>query len=290
MLSDNYKKVNQVLAIILFANLTVAILKICIGNSIKSASMTADGFHSLSDGTSNIIGLIAVFFASRPKDENHPYGHKKIEAIASLIIGLMLLFIGIKIIFTAFYNLQNPVELSISTLSLVIMILTLTVNIFVSAYEFKVGKELNSQILISDSVHTRSDIFISIGVLFTLLGVRLGLPGIIDPIVSLGVSVFIINSSYEVLKPSIGILIDGAAVDKSKIKELVFEFNEVKDVHNIRSRGSKNDLHIDMHIMVDPFISVEDSHKLAHRIEEEIKTEINKNTQVIVHIEPFYKL
>jgi len=153
-----------------------------------------------------------------------------------------------------------------------------------------VGKELNSQILISDSIHTRSDIFISIGVLFTLLGVRLGLPGIIDPIVSLGVSVFIINSSYEVLKPSIGILIDRAAVDKSKIKELVFEFNEVKDVHNIRSRGSKNDLHIDMHIMVDPFISVEDSHKLAHRIEEEIKTEINKNTQVIVHIEPFYKL
>jgi len=91
MLSDNYKKVNQVLAIILFANLTVAMLKIGIGNSIKSASMTADGFHSLSDGTSNIIGLIAVFFASRPKDENHPYGHKKIEAIASLIIGLMLL-------------------------------------------------------------------------------------------------------------------------------------------------------------------------------------------------------
>jgi len=93
-----------------------------------------------------------------------------------------------------------------------------------------------------------------------------------------------------VLKSSIGILIDRAAVDKSMIKELVFEFNEVKDVHNIRSRGSKNDLHIDMHIMVDPFISVEESHKLAHRIEKEIKTELNPNTQVIVHIEPFYKL
>lgn len=290
MVSDNYKKVNQVLSIILFANLGVALLKIIIGSSVKSASMTADGFHSLSDGTSNIIGLIAIFFASRPKDENHPYGHKKIEAIASLIIGLMLLFIAVKIIFTAFYNLQNPVELSINALSLIVMVITLGINIFVSTYEYRVGKELNSQFLISDSIHTRSDIFISIGVLFTLLGVRLGLPSIVDPIVSLAVSGFIINSSYEVLKSSIGILIDRAAVDKSMIKELVFEFNEVKDVHNIRSRGSKNDLHIDMHIMVDPFISVEESHKLAHRIEKEIKTELNPNTQVIVHIEPFYKL
>ncbi len=166
------------------------------------------------------------------------------------------------------------------------MVVTLAINIFVSTYEYRVGKELNSQILMSDSIHTKSDIFISIGVLFTLLGVRLGLPSIVDPIVSLAVSGFIINSSYEVLKSSIGILIDRAAVDKSMIKELVFEFNEVKDVHNIRSRGSKNDLHI----MVEPFISVEESHKLAHRIEKEIKTEINKNTQVIVHIEPFYKL
>ncbi|WP_024622332.1 cation diffusion facilitator family transporter [Metaclostridioides mangenotii] len=290
MVSDNYKKVNRVLSIILFANLGVALLKIIIGSSVKSASMTADGFHSLSDGTSNIIGLIAIFFASRPKDENHPYGHKKIEAIASLIIGLMLLFIAVKIIFTAFYNLQNPVELSINALSLIVMVITLGINIFVSTYEYRVGKELNSQFLISDSIHTRSDIFISIGVLFTLLGVRLGLPSIVDPIVSLAVSGFIINSSYEVLKSSIGILIDRAAVDKSMIKELVFEFNEVKDVHNIRSRGSKNDLHIDMHIMVDPFISVEESHKLAHRIEKEIKTELNPNTQVIVHIEPFYKL
>ncbi|WP_027702569.1 cation diffusion facilitator family transporter [Metaclostridioides mangenotii] len=290
MVSDNYKKVNQVLSIILFANLGVALLKIIVGSSVKSASMTADGFHSLSDGTSNIIGLIAIFFASRPKDENHPYGHKKIEAIASLIIGIMLLFIAVKIILTAFYNLQNPVELSINALSLIVMVVTLAINIFVSTYEYRVGKELNSQILMSDSIHTKSDIFISIGVLFTLLGVRLGLPSIVDPIVSLAVSGFIINSSYEVLKSSIGILIDRAAVDKSMIKELVFEFNEVKDVHNIRSRGSKNDLHIDMHIMVEPFISVEESHKLAHRIEKEIKTEINTNTQVIVHIEPFYKL
>ncbi|GAA0242577.1 cation diffusion facilitator family transporter [Metaclostridioides mangenotii] len=290
MVSDNYKKVNQVLSIILFANLGVALIKIIVGSSVKSASMTADGFHSLSDGTSNIIGLIAIFFASKPKDESHPYGHKKIEAIASLIIGIMLLFIAIKIILTAFYNLQNPVELSINALSLIVMVVTLAINIFVSTYEYRVGKELNSQILMSDSIHTKSDIFISIGVLFTLLGVRLGLPSIVDPIVSLAVSGFIINSSYEVLKSSIGILIDRAAVDKSMIKELVFEFNEVKDVHNIRSRGSKNDLHIDMHIMVEPFISVEESHKLAHRIEKEIKTEINTNTQVIVHIEPFYKL
>lgn len=267
----------------------VAFLKISVGLSITSSSMTADGFHSLTDGTSNVIGLIAVFFAARPKDTGHPYGHKKIEAIASFLIGIILLIISVKIVISAFHSLQNPRELYISGLSLIVMIITLCINIFVATYEYKVGKSLNSQILISDSIHTRSDIFISIGVLITLLAVKAGIPNIIDPIVSMGVSGFILNAAYEVFRSSIGVLIDSAAVDEENIKEIVFEFNEVKDVHKIRSRGSKNDLHIDMHIMVDPFISVEESHSLAHKIEQEIKSAINGSAQVIVHIEPFYK-
>ncbi|MGL5715515.1 MAG: cation diffusion facilitator family transporter, partial [Paraclostridium sp.] len=95
---DNYKKVKQVLWIILFANLGVALLKIVVGSIINSASMTADGFHSLSDGSSNIVGLIGITLASKPIDKEHPYGHKKFEVIAGLFIGGMLLFLGGKII------------------------------------------------------------------------------------------------------------------------------------------------------------------------------------------------
>lgn len=285
---DNYKKVKQVLWIILFANFAVALLKIIIGNQIKSYSMTADGFHSLSDGASNIVGLIGIFFASKPKDKNHPYGHKKFEIITSLFISGMLFVIAIKIILSAVLRIANPVVPAITIESLIALIITLFINIFVCMYEYRVGTKLNSYVLISDSLHTRSDILVSLGVLVTLVGVKLGFPVIIESIVPIIISAFIIYSAYGIFRPSIGILVDRVAVDEDYIKEIVFEFNEVRDVHNIRSRGSKSSIYIDMHVMVDPFISVEQSHDLTHKIEKQIQEEINENAQVIVHIEPFY--
>ncbi|HBF4559748.1 cation diffusion facilitator family transporter [Clostridioides difficile] len=285
---DNYKKVKQVLWIILFANFAVALLKIIIGNQIKSYSMTADGFHSLSDGASNIVGLIGIFFASKPKDKNHPYGHKKFEIITSLFISGMLFIIAIKIILSAVLRIANPVVPAITIESLIALIITLFINIFVCMYEYRIGTKLNSYVLISDSLHTRSDIFVSLGVLVTLVGVKLGFPVIIESIVPIIISAFIIYSAYGIFRPSIGILVDRVAVDEDYIKEIVFEFNEVRDVHNIRSRGSKSSIYIDMHVMVDPFISVEQSHDLTHKIEKQIQEEINENAQVIVHIEPFY--
>ncbi|SJP62020.1 cation diffusion facilitator family transporter [Clostridioides difficile] len=285
---DNYKKVKQVLWIILFANFAVALLKIIIGNQIKSYSMTADGFHSLSDGASNIVGLIGIFFASKPKDKNHPYGHKKVEIITSLFISGMLFVIAIKIILSAVLRIANPVVPAITIESLIALIITLFINIFVCMYEYRIGTKLNSYVLISDSLHTRSDIFVSLGVLVTLVGVKLGFPVIIESIVPIIISAFIIYSAYGIFRPSIGILVDRVAVDEDYIKEIVFEFNEVRDVHNIRSRGSKSSIYIDMHVMVDPFISVEQSHDLTHKIEKQIQEEINENAQVIVHIEPFY--
>ncbi|HBH2878640.1 TPA: cation transporter [Clostridioides difficile] len=285
---DNYKKVKQVLWIILFANFAVALLKIIIGNQIKSYSMTADGFHSLSDGASNIVGLIGIFFASKPKDKNHPYGHKKFEIITSLFISGMLFVIAIKIILSAVLRIANPVVPAITIESLIVLIITLFINIFVCMYEYRIGTKLNSYVLISDSLHTRSDIFVSLGVLVTLVGVKLGFPVIIESIVPIIISAFIIYSAYGIFRPSIGILVDRVAVDEDYIKEIVFEFNEVRDVHNIRSRGSKSSIYIDMHVMVDPFISVEQSHDLTHKIEKQIQEEINENAQVIVHIEPFY--
>ncbi|MGO0834590.1 cation diffusion facilitator family transporter [Clostridioides difficile] len=285
---DNYKKVKQVLWIILFANFAVALLKIIIGNQIKSYSMTADGFHSLSDGASNIVGLIGIFFASKPKDKNHPYGHKKFEIITSLFISGMLFVIAIKIILSAVLRIANPVVPAITIESLIALIITLFINIFVCMYEYRIGTKLNSYVLILDSLHTRSDIFVSLGVLVTLVGVKLGFPVIIESIVPIIISAFIIYSAYGIFRPSIGILVDRVAVDEDYIKEIVFEFNEVRDVHNIRSRGSKSSIYIDMHVMVDPFISVEQSHDLTHKIEKQIQEEINENAQVIVHIEPFY--
>lgn len=290
MNSTNYKKIKQVLWVIMFANFAVALLKIIIGSAVKSASITADGFHSLTDGSSNIVGLIGISLAAKPVDREHPYGHRKFETLAGLFIAGMLLFIGGKIIVEAVNRFLNPVSLNIALENLMALIVTLAINIFVCTYEYSQGKKLNSFILLSDSLHTRSDIYVSIGVLITLVCIKLGLPSIIDPIASLIVSLFILHASYEIFKSAGSILVDKAVIDTEKIKNLALEFDQVKGVHNIRSRGSEDDVYIDMHILTEPNMSVEKSHDLIHQIEKKMRKEINNNLQVFVHLEPFYDL
>ncbi len=271
----------------MFVNLAVAAVKILVGTIIKSASMTADGFHSLTDGSGNVVGLIGVYFAAKPVDRDHPYGHGKCEMFAGLLIAGMLFLLGGKIIIDAVNRFMSPLWPEITPESLIFLLSTLCINIFVSMFEHKKGKELNSQILVSDSMHTRSDIYISVGVLVTLICIKLGLPPVIDPVVSLVVAGFIIYAACEIIRDNGGVLLDQAAVDADEIRNIVLSFDKVKDAHKIRSRGSNNDLHVDMHIMTEPDLNVEECHELIHCIEEKIRSEINPKIQVIFHVEPY---
>lgn len=283
----NFKKIKTVLWIILFANLGVALLKIITGYRIKSNSLTADGFHSLTDGSSNIIGLIGIHFASKPVDEDHPYGHFKFETLAGLFIAMMLFVLGGRIILSAISNIIHPQMPQVSKESMIALILTLGINVFVTKYELNQGKKLNSSILIADSMHTRSDVFVSIGVLLTLIAIKLGAPPIIDTISSLAVSGFVLYASYEIFNDTCGVLIDRAAIDSNRVKDIVMKFDEVKDVHKIRSRGREDDIYVDLHIMVEPNTKVQDSHMLAHQIESRLCDDFQKIIHVIIHVEPF---
>ena len=286
-MSDKFKKIKNVLWIILFANVLVALLKIVIGSKIQSSSMTADGFHSLTDGTSNIIGIIGIGLAVKPKDEDHPYGHKKFETLAGLGIAMMLFFVSATIIKEAFTKFFNPTTPNISAESIIVLVVTLIINIFVTNYESRVGKDLNSDILTADAAHTRSDVFVSIGVLGTLIALKLGLPPIIDPIISLVIAGLIIHTGYEIFKDTASILVDKYVLDNNAALELLKAFPEVKNVHRIRSRGREDDMFVDLHIMVDGGFTVNEAHALSHNIEENIKKTINENAEVIIHIEPY---
>ncbi len=288
MSNSDYKEVKKVLWGVLVLNILVSVLKILMGVLIKSASMTADGLHSMSDASSNIVGIVGVSIASKPKDEKHPYGHKKFEIIASMFIGFILFLLSINIVIEGIDSYRNSITPNVTIESIIILFVTLIINILVSTYENKMGKKLNSHILISDSIHTKSDVFVSIGVLLTLISMKLGIPPIVDIIVSFIISGLIFYSAYEIFRDSIGILVDTALIDDDDIKKIVDEFSEIKGVHNIRSRGSKNDMHIDMHILLDPKVTIEHAHDLSHSIERSIRQKINKNAQVILHIEPFY--
>ena len=286
---DKYKKVKNILLFILVANLAVTVMKIVVGSLTNSSSVLADGFHSLSDSASNIVGIVGISIAARPKDKTHPYGHTKFEMLSSLFIGMMMVFIALKIVAEAILQIKNPESLNMTTISFVILIITLIINIIVTKYEYSFGKKVNSYILVSDSLHTKSDVYVSLGVLITLICIKLGFPVIIDKLVSFVVGIFILHGAYEIFKSTISILVDSAVIDENIIREIVVEFSEIKYIKNIRSRGCENDIYIDMDIMVEPDMTVEKSHELTHNIENTMREKLNKNIQVATHIEPFHK-
>ena len=289
MKDKNYKKIQYILFVILILNIIVAVSKIVMGNISKSSAMSADGFASLADGLSNVIAIVGVYLASKPEDEDHQYGHGKIEIITGLIIGLFLLYAGFNVVMEAIGKIKNPVDINISPLSLLVMLFTLVINIIVAYYEYKKGNELNSPILIADSLHTKSDIFVTVGVIIALILIRLGMPYVLDPVASFVVSLMIFYAAYNVFKENINILIDVKIVDDKEVKNLVMtEYPFVKEMHKIRSRGTKNNVFMDMHIQVDPKMTVEESHRLMHNIERTIQKNIEENAHVIIHIEPYF--
>jgi cation diffusion facilitator family transporter len=285
-IDEHYRKIRYLLIIILLLNWGVAAAKIIYGLLTRCASMTADGFHSLADGASNIIGLVGIALACQPKDIDHPYGHKKYETLFSLVIAALLFVVCFNLFREGLKRILNPVAPEINALSFVIMLITMSVNIWVMKYEYSKGKELKSDILISDSIHTKADIFTSLSVIVALIVVKLGLP-IIDPIATIIISMFIAYAGWQIVKESSAVLCDSAAImEDKKIADIVLGVKGTKACHKIRTRGRPDDIYIDLHVQVNPDMHIDNAHKISYAIEEALKNNIPSVTDVVVHIEP----
>lgn len=285
--SKNIKQAIWVLWIIMGLNFAVAIFKIIIGTIANSGSIIADGYHSLSDGSGNIVGIVGLSIAGRPIDNNHPYGHKKFETISSMIIGMLLFVVGSRVAYTSFINILNPKTPEISMISFVIMIATLIVNIFVVIYERSQGIKLSSDVLVSDSEHTKSDVLITSGVIITMILLRMGVPPIIDGIVSLLISLFIFKSSIKIFMEATKTLTDSAVLNSEEVYEVVMSCEEVKECHKIRSRGREDQIFIDLHVLVIPDMQVSDAHALQHKIDNMLKSKFGNHISTIIHVEPY---
>lgn len=284
---EHYTRINRILWGILILNWTVAGAKIVYGLISRCSSMTADGFHSLSDGTSNIICLIGIFFASQPTDSDHPYGHKKYETFFSLGIAALLFFLAFNLARGGLARLGQPVIPGADMGSFAVMLATLGVNIWVMRYEYRKGKELQSDILISDSLHTRADIVTSFSVIAALIGIKLGLP-IVDPIATIIISLFVAYAGWGIVREGSRILCDTAPiVDVKKIEDIVLGVKGVKTCHKIRTRGRPDDIHVDLHVQVHHHMHIDQAHKISFEIEGALKKGIPEITDVVVHMEPF---
>ncbi|MDP2943591.1 MAG: cation diffusion facilitator family transporter, partial [Candidatus Omnitrophota bacterium] len=183
MTDVKYIQIRKILIWILALNWGVALAKIIYGHITNSLAMFADGLHSLSDGSSNIIGLIGISVAARPRDVGHPYGHRKYETLASMAIALVLFLIAFNVMKESVHRLfhRHLINPEANVFSFIVMGVTLSVNIGVMIYEYRKGRQLRSDFLVADSMHTFSDIFASLSVIVSLICVRMGIP-IVDVI------------------------------------------------------------------------------------------------------------
>lgn len=282
---DKFREIRRILILILVFNWLVAFSKIFYGLITRCASMTADGFHSFGDGASNIIGLVGIWAASRPKDDAHPYGHKKFETIATLGIAVILFLVAFNIIREAISRISQSVMPDVTLMSFVLMAVTICINILVARYEHIKGHQLSSDILVCDSLHTRSDIFASFIVIGTLISIKSGFSSL-DIIVASIIAVLIAKTGFEIIKASSEVLCDANVIAKPRIADVVKEMPGVKSVHKIRTRGRKDDIHVDLHVIIDAKMQVKDAHELSHKIESGLKKKMPGITDVAVHIEP----
>jgi len=248
--------------------------------------MAADGFHSVSDGASNIIGLIGIALSSRPVDEDHPYGHSKYETFFSLGIAALLFFLAANLAREGIGHIFHPIIPQVEIRSFAVMIITMAINILVMNYESKRGKALQSDMLVADAMHTRADIFTSFSVIIALIAIKSGYP-IVDPIATIVISIFIAYAGLEIVKDASKILCDSAAImDVRIVSDIVLNVKGVKTCHKIRTRGRPDDICVDLHVQVDSAMHIDEAHKVSDAIEDALKEKIPEVTDVLVHIEP----
>ena len=282
------KPVRKVLLYTLLLNLSVAGAKIIYGHSIDSISMLSDGFHSFFDGTSNIIGIFGIWIASMPPDKSHPYGHRKFETLSIIAIAALIFGAGFEILKEAYTRFHNPEHIEVTMMSFMIMAVTLAVNFFVMTYESSMGRKLKSEFLSADAKHTKTDIYVSFSVVISLIAARYGYP-IVDVISALIIAVFISVMGFEILKSAAAVLTDAACIAPEDIEALVMSVSGVKGTHNIRTRGTDNNICIDLHIFVDPGASTKESHATAHAVKSALEEKFPGVSDVVIHVEPFEK-
>jgi cation diffusion facilitator family transporter len=281
-----YTAVSRVLFRVLVLNLAVAVAKIAFGYASGAISILSDGFHSLTDAWSNIVGLVGVRAARQPPDEDHPYGHRKYETVAAASVTAFLLLVVIEVLRNAFNSLTGkaaPHE--ISPASFAVMIVTVIVNVAVVRYESREAARLGSEVLLADAMQTRGDVWTSATVIAALVGARLGMP-ILDPLAAIVVAAFIGHAGYQIARTTTGILSDRIVIADADLERVVMSVPGVLGCHRIRTRGSSDHVFLDLHVWLPPAMPLMDAHALSHVVKDRLMARYPQIADAVIHIEP----
>jgi cation diffusion facilitator family transporter len=277
--------VTRVLSIVLVLNLGVAVAKLVYGVQLGTVALVADGVHSVIDALANVVALVGIAVAARPPDANHPYGHRKYETVAALGVAAML-FVGCwEILSSAIARLRHPHPVSVGVAGFAVIAVTLIVNGLVVLMERREARRLDSELLAADAAHTSSDLMATALVLASFLATQMQVPHA-DALAAVLIVVLIVRAGIAILKSTVATLSDERRIPPLDVERVALQEPGVREAHNVRSRGTRDDIHVDLHILVDPAMPIADAHAIGHRVEQRLRGRWPGLSDVVVHVEP----
>lgn len=273
----------------LFANFALALLKFVAGVLANSQALVADAVHSLSDMVTDVAVLVGVHYWSAPADEEHPHGHGRIEMIVSALIGVSLAVVGAGIAWRgieAMHHEPGPLPQWPAFLAACLSIVS---KELMYRWTARVGSRIKSPALIANAWHHRSDAFSSIPVAVAVVGSHV-VPAwrFLDPMAAVIVAVFILKASWSIAHLAIAQLLDTGAdrAQRQRLREIALSTSGVRSVHALRTRHIGPGLQVDIHVMVDPDLTVREGHGISGAVKERLFQEGGDIVDVLIHIEP----
>jgi len=283
---EHYRRgVSRVLILTLGLNLAVVAAKLTAGILASSLSVIGDALHSSADSLNNIVALFIVRIASAAPDDEHPYGHHKFESLGAFGIAGFLLVTAFEVASSAAKRVLGweSSQVEVSVLTLAALLATVAVNIFVWAYESRRARQLGSSILLADSNHTLSDIYVSLSILAGLLLLYFDIADL-DAYLALVVSGVIAFAAYQIFSRTVPVLVDRSPFPRGFIDEIVRATPGVESVHDIMSRGVPGKAFITMHLAVTPQ-NIHDAHAVTEEVERRLEDKLGA-CEVTIHVEP----
>lgn len=284
-----YQAIKKVTLVGVVVNIFLAVTKIIFGFLGQSQALIADGIHSLGDLVSDLVVLWAGKHSARDADEDHPYGHGRIETVVSVLLGAMLVAIAGGILFDAVSRILEPEKLlHPSYFALIAAAVSIGANEFLFQYTITTARRIHSSMLKANAWHHRSDAISSIIALVGIAGAMMGFE-FLDAVAAIGVSILIAKVGLDIGWSSLQELMD-TALDPEKVEEIekiILDVDGVLAVHSLRSRSMGGRAYVDVHLLIDnPRISVSEGHKISETVQRRLISEVDEVYDVVVHIDP----
>ena len=274
----------------LAVNIILSAGKFVAGVVANSGAMISDAIHSASDVFSTVIVMIGVKISAKAEDEDHPYGHERLECVAAIILAMLLLMTGIFIGWESVRKILSAEseELPIpGTLAVAAAVISIIVKEIMFWYTRHFAILVKSEALMADAWHHHSDALSSVGALIGIVGARLGLP-VLDPVAGLFICFFIAKAAFDIFKDAVEKMVDhtGDIAFENALREKIFSYSEVHSIDLLKTREFGNRIYVELEISVDGKLTLRDAHEIAENLHDDIEKTFSQVKHVTIHLNP----